>query len=198
MDTNEQQAPAAGPSPDAVRVKANAAVQITPQHDGSILVKVKGFDALVFNPMKAALANRRMAEFVGWKNRLVDAAAVSADTTTGKTSDADKHANIKRLIDYYETGAETWAKPREGGAPGATRESAAIHLVIPAMIELGKAADLDAANKLIDALAAKREIKREEALKLLLNTKDVGKRVAEMKAAQKTFAVDADSLLEGL
>lgn len=197
--TNEQDTtPAAGPAPDSVRVKATAVVQVTPDHSGAITVKIKGFDPLVFNPMKASLINRRMAEFVGWKNRFVDAAAVSADTGTGKTDPKEKYDNVKALIDFYETGVETWARKRAEGAPGATRESAAIHLVIPAMIALGKAADVDAANGLIDRLAAKKEIKREDALKLLLATSDVGKKVAEMKAAQKTYKEDADSLLEGL
>ncbi len=198
--TNEQDTTtAAGPAPDAVRVKATAVVQVTPDHSGAIVVKVKGFDPLTFNPMKASLVNRRMAEFVGWKNRFVDAAAVSADTGTGKTDPKEKYENVKALIDFYETGAETWARARAAGAgSGATRESAAIHLVIPAMIALGKAVDVDAANGLVDRLAAKKEIKREDALKLLLATSDVGKKVAEMKAAQKTYKEDADSLLEGL
>lgn len=200
METNEQDTttPAAGPAPDSVRVKATAVVQVTPDHSGAIIVKVKGFDPITFNPMKASLANRRMAEFVGWKNRLIDAAAVSADTETGKTSPADKHANILALVEYYETGADAWARKRAEGGEGAKRESAAIHLVIPAMIALGKAADVDAANGLVDRLAAKKEVKRDDALKLLLGTSDVGKKVAELKAAQKTYKEDADSLLEGL
>lgn len=197
--TNEQDTTtAAGPAPDSVRVKASAVVQVTPDHSGAIIIKVKGFAPITFNPMKASLTNRRMAEFVGWKNRLIDAAAVSADTETGKTSPADKHANILALVEYYETGADAWARKRAEGAPGATRESAAIHLVIPAMLALGKARDLDHANGLVDALAKKKEIKRDEALKLLLATSDIGKKVAELKAAQKTYKEDADSLLEGL
>lgn len=187
------------PAPESVKVKASAIVQITPTHDGAILVKVKGHPDLTFNPMKASLANRRYAEFHGWKQRLTDAAAVSADTTTGKTSPEEKWANIKALVDFYETGAETWARARAtADGAGAKRESAAIHLVIPAMIELGKARDVDHANGLVGALAAKKEIDRDAALKLLLATADVGKKVAEMKLAQKTFAASADELLAGL
>lgn len=197
METNEQTA-AAGPSPDSVKVKASAIVQVTPTHGGTILVKVKGHPDILFAPGKASPQNRAYAEFHGWKQRLTDAAAVSADTETGKTSPAEKHAAILALVEYYETGADTWARKREAGAGGAARESAAIHLVIPAMIELGKAKDLDHANKLVDGLAAKKGIKRDEALKLLLATSDVGKKVAEMKAAQKKYVADADSLLEGL
>ena len=197
--TNEQTTDAAaGPAPDSVRVKASAIVQITPTHEGAILVRVKGHSDILFNPMKASLANRRYAEFHGWKQRLTDAAAVSADTTTGRTDAGAKHANIAALVEYYETGADAWARVRAAGEPGKARESAAIHLVIPAMIELGKARDVDHANTLVGGLAGKKGITRDEALKLLLATADVGKKVAEMKLAQKTFAASADDLLEGL
>lgn len=194
-----EQTTAGAPAPASVKVKASAIVQITPTHEGAILVRVKGHPDILFNPMKASLENRRYAEFHGWKQRLTDAAAVSADTTTGRTDAAEKHANIAALVEYYETGAAEWARKRaaaEGG--GKPRESAAIHLVIPAMIELGKARDVEHANTLVDGLAGKKGIDRDAALKMLLETADIGKRVAEMKLAQKKFAASADELLEGL
>ena len=183
---------------DVPKVKANAIVKVVAQHEGGIEITVRGHAPMVFDPRKAAMENRRYAEFHGWKQRFVDAAAVSADTDTGKTDPAAKYANIKALIEYYESPeAVTWAKPRaEGG--GAPRVASVLGSVIPALIAMGKARDVDHGNKMVDALAAKMGKGRDDALKALAGTKDVAQKIAEMRLAQKAFAVQADDLLAGL
>src|SRR3954463_5945761 len=90
-----------------------------------IVVTVKGGEAagsdtvMTFNPTLAHAANRTYAEFHGWKQRLVDTAAMSKDTKTGlPATPAEKVEAIKALIAHYESGTEKWSRVAEGGPKG--------------------------------------------------------------------------------
>lgn len=195
MTTEQTLAATMATTKDEAKARANSIVQITRQHDGTILAKVKGFDPIHFNPGKASLLNRKHAEFHGWKQRLSDKAAVSADTNTGKTDAQVKYDGIKRLVEFYELGGDEWAmKSAAGGKVAANAPD--VGLLIRAMIGLGKATDIDHASGRIDRLAAKRGVDRTAAIALLWAAGDIAIEVNRLKLEARTFAMNSDDLLE--
>lgn len=90
-------------------------VQVTvtgANEDGSDMI-------LTFDPTKAHAVVQAYAAFHGFKQRFVDAAAMSKDTKDGSAaSPAAKAKAIKALIDWYETGTEKWSRISEGGPKG--------------------------------------------------------------------------------
>ncbi len=166
-------------------------VSITKDHDGTILAAVKGFAPLRFNPAKASLANRKYAEFHGWKQRLSDKAAVSADTDTGKTDAQMKYDGIVKLITFYEAGGDDWNMKSAGG--GSRFDSG---LVILAMIRaFGKTAD--EIEAIVKATEAKRELDRDGALKAWAETDKVKAAIKaiETERAMAKVTLSADDLL---
>jgi hypothetical protein len=80
----------------------------------SIVVKGAGEgggDAtLLFDRTKAHAMTRNVAEQLGWKNRLVDKAAVGRDKATGKPVDPKRKFELVRgLVEHYQSGTEHWA-----------------------------------------------------------------------------------------
>lgn len=89
---------------------------------------------LVFDPTRASEANRRYAQFYGWKIRMERAAAVSADAKTGKVNPVEKGDEIARVIAHYESGATGWDCPRQGGrVAGAQLDALALAAVAEAL-----------------------------------------------------------------
>jgi hypothetical protein len=168
----------------------NSIVQITREHDGQIRIAVKGHDPLVFNPQRASLVNREYAQFFGWANRFMNKAATSANPETGRTDAEEKYTAVKALVEFYHQGGDAW----DMKATGARATGPDIGLLVRALVAMGKAADVDAANVLFEKLATKREITREEAIKLLWDAKDVKIKVAELRAATNS-KINADDLL---
>ncbi len=172
-------------------------VRITPQHDGSIRVEVTGHEALVFRPRQASLLNRSMAEFHGWKARLMERAAVDASTTTGKTDPAAKYATLAKTIAHYESGTEAW----ELGAGAAKDKEPTLGLLMRAMVALGKladAGDVDAFNRKLDENAAKLGVDRDHVVKQLKANALIKAKIDELRAQDraKTLA-NADEILDG-
>ena len=81
-----------------LQTKSGSLVAVTYEHDGCLLFGVKGIGSIRFNRMKASLENRVCAELLGWKNRLGDGAAVSADPATGKVDPQAKYDRVKALV----------------------------------------------------------------------------------------------------
>lgn len=68
-------------------------------------------EPLVFHADRASEANRDYAELHGWSARLGDTAAIvrkQKDGTTINVTEAMRRAEIARLADHYESGAEAW------------------------------------------------------------------------------------------
>lgn len=85
---------------------------VAANEDGSDMV-------LTFDPSKVHAANKSYAEFHGWKQRFVDAAAMSKDTKTGLPASPEAKAKaISALIGHYESGTEKWSRVSEGGPKG--------------------------------------------------------------------------------
>jgi hypothetical protein len=69
-----------------------------------------------FDITLASQACREQAERHGWEQRIRDAAAMSRDTTTGKSaSPQDKFNAMAELIEHYESGAIEWRLAGGGG-----------------------------------------------------------------------------------
>ena len=107
--------------------KTGAVIGVTRLESGAIKIDVKDAGEVAFDPAKASAANREYAAFHGWKQRLVDAAALSRDTTNGAVaSPADKLAAIKELVDHYESGSADWSRAGTGdGGKSLTLEAIA-------------------------------------------------------------------------
>jgi hypothetical protein len=175
------------------KVRAGAKVSITVDHTGVMVVRVVGHEPILFNPGLASLVNRKVAELKGWKARLEDAAAVSADVATGKTDTAEKYRAIKELVDFYELGGEEWTRKV---AKVVKQTGPDVGLLIRAMVRLGKARDVDHANRRVDGLVVRQGCTREEALALLWGAGDIAKEVAVIRAEDAPKPkVNADDLL---
>lgn len=147
---------------------------------------------LVFDPALVSAENRARAMMHGFKQRIIDNAAIKAEDN-GKVNVQAKFDAMRQIIDHLESGATDWNVKQAARATGPDAG-----LLIRALIEMGKTASVEAANVLFERLAAKREITREEAIKLLWDAKDVGLKVAELRAEARTGKVDADDLLDDL
>lgn len=94
-------------------------VDVKRQEDGRISISVIGAGSITFDPAKAHPANTAYAAFHGWKQRFVDAAAMSRDTETGKpASPQEKYEAIEALVEHYESGTEKWTRQAEAGPRG--------------------------------------------------------------------------------
>ena len=82
-------------------------------------VKVKGLEdqVLLFSRMHAA--NIAYAAFHGLKQRLVDAAAMSRDTTDGSAASPEtKAGRITAVIAHYHSGTDKWSRVADGTIEG--------------------------------------------------------------------------------
>ena len=90
--------------------------------DGSLLLECRHGETLRLHPESLAPEIQRAAMLHGLKQKLVDAAAISRDTVTGRAATlATKYEAVKEIFDRI-TGAggeaPSWNKPRAGGAGG--------------------------------------------------------------------------------
>ena len=177
-----------------MKAKGSALVQIVPLHGGLIQATVKGFPVLVFNPMRDSLINRRRAEFKGWKCSWEDTAAVSAGAD-GKTSPQEKYDAMVSWRDYHELGSDNWSAKAAGRAPVDVAGN-----VIAAMIRLGKAKDVDHAERRIVAGAERGQMDRDGFIRALAATADIKVAMAEIKAEAERAKnpLNSDSLLAGM
>lgn len=164
------------------------------QHDGTAQVTVKGFPALVFNPMRASLLNRNYAQQFGWDNRIKNKTSVTADKATGKVDTAEKYRLAKELIEFYEQGGDAWEMRAAGGA----REGADAGLVLQALMQV-KGWTIDECNTKVGKMAENKGIERKDVLASLAKNADIILEVASIKAKRAALAgVDAESMLDEL
>lgn len=108
-----------------------------------------GLGKLTLDPADVSAENRARAMMFGLKQRVSDAAALSRDTDSGKSaSPEEKFEAQRRVIEHLASGSTEWSirAPAEGGGANAS-------YVSRALVEIGKAADVVAANELVKRLA---------------------------------------------
>lgn len=168
--------------------------------DGKMVWTYPGIGRIEFDPNKASATNRARAMAYGWKQRINDAAALDAGPD-GRVDAQAKFDEQKRLVEYYESGAEEWALKSTGIGAGATA------YVTQALVAIGQYQGFDVsttelANAFVKRLAEAPKLKLGgeigKARKWLeANSKIVREKIAELKA-QETPQVDADKEIEEL
>lgn len=145
-------------------------------------------DKYVFDPSKAAQANRLHAELFGWNQRLVDSVASESGASA-------KREGIVALGDWYMDGGEDWEQKRKGGATGPRISTGDIVTAIALVYYAG---DIDKTNRLVDKRALKDELGRDEILmKFYKDDADVAAQVVKiMRARAAKDAPKANSMLD--
>lgn len=182
------------------------ATKFNREHNGDIVCKMYGVgDDLTAKPgswgtvtrlvpQRTSIAVRDHAQYYGFYVGLSRAGAVSAGDS-GKTDPLEKAARIRRKAEFWMEGGDAWEMP--AGAAASTKGPDA-GLTIMAMIELGKARDLDHAERVLAALGDKLGVNRDGVIAKLWAASDIATKVAELKARARVYAVDSDELLDGI
>lgn len=129
---------------------------------------------------------QKQAMLHGLKQKLVDAAAIARDTSTGRSATiADKFVAVKEVADRITSADGTWNKVREAGATS----SGSASLLARALVQLtGKPrADIDAFL----------ETKSKEEKKALATSDKVAPIIAQLQNAA-VASIDADGMLQSL
>lgn len=157
--------------------------------DGSLVLEFRHGETLRLRPESLAPEIQRAAMLHGLKQKLVDAAAISRDTTTGRAATiVTKFDAVKEIFDRITgAGGETpsWNKPRAGGAGG----------------QGGLLARAIARYKNVEVSAAKAYLERlTDAQKQALRVApQIAAIINELRAeSAKPAGIDADALLDGL
>ncbi len=181
----------------ASKVKSNSVVTYRVGEDGNMVFTVLGAGPIVDDKATSAditldlskihAKNRRRAEYHGWGQRIVDAAALAKDTDTGKpATPGEKLARMAKVVEHYHAGGEEW-NMRATGAPRGPDAG----LIITAMCRALTNGDIDKANGLVDKLAASRKVGRDEALREWASTDKVLAAIAAIKAERAPKGADA-------
>ena len=165
--------------------KANATIAITHNADGGIVFTVKDAGSFTFRPGEASKACQRRAMVHGFIQRISDGAALSK--VDGVSAPAgDKLAAMQAIADHYATGTDDWNLARKAGG-GRTFNVGA---VVMGLIEAGKANGVDAANSLIERLAAHKGVERVAAAKLWAATGEVAEAMARIASRNAPSGAD--------
>lgn len=142
---------------------------------------VAGQFPVVLDLGRVSEANKQRAMVHGFIQRCSDNAA-DEKTAEGKAK------AIREMVEFYGAGGAEWERTRVGG--GVKFDSGA---VITAMARALFGGNVDRANHAADAVAGKRAISRDEALKLFAADERVAGEIARAKAAKAKM--NADDLL---
>lgn len=177
-----------------LKFKGERAVVGTATSGSKLLVGVKGFPVmeLDMDDLRISPEVRQAAMVNGFRQRLMDAAALKRDTATGGSATAaEKDAAIRKLYDHYMSGSTEWELTRGAQAP---RMDA---LVIKAIMEaFGKTEDV--VRSLIESKAAEKGLKPAEycaAMAELGKVKPIVERLR--KEALAAIEVDEEPFGEG-
>jgi hypothetical protein len=169
--------------------KSNSVITHTLREDGCIVFTVLGAGEIVFDPSKVSEPLAQRAAFHGYIQRISDGGALSRNADTGRpATPEDKLARMSLIADHLMAGGSDWNLRVSSGPRGVDGG-----LIVMAIIKAGLAADVDAANALVDRVATKRDIDRAAALKVWAETEQVLRAIAEIKASRSK--VDATDLL---
>ena len=167
--------------------KTNRVISVELNHSiKEMEILVRGVDKpLRFHLERTSEQVRLYAMMLGFKNRIVDTAAKSFDTTTNKpASPQEKYDAMQAIIAHLESGTEQWATRQ---APRSSNEDAL--LVVALMEVLGKSDSAKVAAAVKSWDAAKRAAVR--------NREDV-KAVIDRMIAESAADVDTDEMLAEL
>ena len=157
--------------------------------DGALILEFRHGETLRLHPELLNPEIQRAALLHGLKQKLVDAAAISRDTTTGRAATIiTKFDAVKEVFDRI-TGAggawPSWNKPRAGGAGGAGG-------LLARAIARYKNVEVAAAKAYLDRLtdAQKQALRVDPRIATIINE-------LRLESA-KPAGIDTDALLGGL
>ena len=157
--------------------------------DGALLLEFRHGETLRLHPESLAPEIQRMAMLHGLKQKLVDAAAISRDTATGRAATiVTKFDAVKEIFDRITgAGGETpsWNKPRAGGQGGQGG-------LLARAIARYKGVEVSAAKAYLERLtdAQKQALRVDPRIATIINE-------LRMESA-KPAGIDTDALLGGL
>lgn len=161
--------------------RSNSVVTHTILAANLIEFNVLGVGPIRFDVSKVAEQNRERAMLHGFVQRISDRAAISRDPLTGQPATAsDKHAAMKALVEYYETGAPEWTTRVAGATSGG--------LLFQCLREAYPEQSPEAIRTKMDKWSKSEQV-------AVLNSKKI-KPIADRLRAEGGKGVDAEALLE--
>ena len=154
--------------------------------DGTLVLTFRHGEVLRVHPESLAPEIRHMAMIHGLKQKLVDAAAISRDTATGRAATiATKFDAVKEIFDRITGENPSWNKPRAGGAGGQGG-------LLARAIARYKSVTIEQAKAYLDRLtdAQKQALRVDHRIAAVINE-------LRMESA-KPAGIDTDALLGGL
>lgn len=172
-----------------LKFKGEKAVVGTATEGRKLVVGVKGFAPMMIDLDDTRLSPEVMAAAAinGFRQRLMDAAALKRDTTTGlSVSPAEKDAAIRKLYDHYLSGTTEWELQR--GAAGPRMDP----LVVRALCEAFDKSE-DVVRAMIEAKSSEKGIKPSEYCAAMAGLGKVKPIVERLRAeALEGVVVDED------
>lgn len=156
--------------------------------DGGLILEFRHGETLKLHPESLAPEIQRAAMLHGLKQKLVDAAAISRDPTTGRAATiATKYDAVREVFDRIAGDAPSWNKPREGSGGGAGG------LLFRALCRMYAGRQTpEAVRSYLDGLTDKQK----QALRV---DSRVAKIIEEIRAeSDRPTGVNTDALLAGL
>ena len=164
-------------------------IEATVGDDGTLILEFRHGETLRLHPETLNPEIQRAALLHGLKQKLVDAAAISRDTATGRAATiVTKYEAVKEIFDRI-TGAggeaPAWNKPRAGGAGGQGG-------LLARAIARYKGVEVAAAKAYLERLtdAQKQALRVDPRIATIINE-------LRMESA-KPAGIDTDALLGGL
>lgn len=164
-------------------------IEVSVGNDGALTLKFRHGETLTLHPELLNPEIQRAAMMHGLKQKLVDAAAISRDTATGRAATiATKYEAVREVFDRI-TGAggeaPSWNKPRAGGAGGQGG-------LLARAIARYKSVPVEAAKAYLERLtdAQKQALRVDPRIATIINE-------LRLESA-KPAGIDTDALLGGL
>ena len=162
-------------------------IEAAVEENGTLVLTFRHGEVLRIHPESLAPEIQRAAMIHGLKQKLVDAAAISRDTTTGRAATiSTKYDAVREIFDRItHATAPSWNNPRAGGAGGQGG-------LLARAIARYKNVPVEAAKAYLDRLtdAQKQALRVDHRIAAIIN---------ELRAeSAKPAGIDADALLDGL
>ena len=161
-------------------------IEATVESDGTLVLNFRHGEVLRLHPESLAPEIQRAAMIHGLKQKLVDAAAISRDTATGRAATiATKYDAVREIFDRITGENPSWNKPRAGGAGGQGG-------LLARAIARYKNVPVEAAKAYLDRLtdAQKQALRVDPRIATIIN---------QLRAeSAKPAGIDTDALLGGL
>ena len=161
-------------------------IEAAVEANGTLVLTFRHGEVLRLHPEALAPEIQRMAMLHGLKQKLVDAAAISRDTTTGRAATiATKYEAVREIFDRITGENPSWNKPRAGGAGGQGG-------LLARAIARYKNVEVSAAKAYLERLtdAQKQALRVDHRIAAIINELRI--------ETAKPAGIDTDALLGGL